>query len=559
MTTYLTIEITIIILLTLLMIFLMYRNKLFHKENSLKEFIIKNKIPLLTILLFIIFTTIRLLFIEEIPYGLNRDEASAGYDAYNILNYGVDRHLDSFPVYFKSWGGGQNALYTYILIPFIYFLGLSTFSVRLPMAIISCIGLIYIYLIFKNRFNDKKGLFALFMFGITPYLIMKSRWGLESNLLPEFIIFMYYNFDKYLIEKKNINLYSFFILAGITTYTYSTTFMILPIMMLMLMIAFCFIKKEIPIKNFLIGLSITALISLPLIIFVCINQFGLDTVHIGFLTIPKLESNRMNSILSYDILNNTYKSILYLFSSYDIGYYNKAEFYSIFYPIISLVFLGYGIIYIAKNYKKNNIILLICMLVPAILLMMLTEPRLNRINYTVIIYLIIIIYGGLYFCNKKDDKSNKPIIILTALVLSGYFCSFLFYYKTIYSNPSCHNDLFSNAIVDISKKAKKNKKNIYLINKKYSQFIYYLFATKLSPYELNENSKTKESEFETEAYSQINNQYFDEDILLLRENSYYVIDENYSDEQIDVLKEKLKDAKIEYKLYKIDYFFIIET
>ena len=56
-----------------------------------------------------------------------------GYEAYSILNYGIDRNGNVLPVFLVSWGSGQNALYTYILIPFIKLLGLSSFSVRLPM------------------------------------------------------------------------------------------------------------------------------------------------------------------------------------------------------------------------------------------------------------------------------------------------------------------------------------------------------------------------------------------------------------------------------------------
>ena len=59
----------------------------------------------------------------DIPFGLNVDEAGAAYDALNIARYGVDRWLNSYPVYFTNYGDGQNALYIYMTAILIKFSG----------------------------------------------------------------------------------------------------------------------------------------------------------------------------------------------------------------------------------------------------------------------------------------------------------------------------------------------------------------------------------------------------------------------------------------------------
>lgn len=41
----------------------------------------------------------RLILIGQVPYGLNQDEASAGYEAWSILNYGIDRVVRPFRVH----------------------------------------------------------------------------------------------------------------------------------------------------------------------------------------------------------------------------------------------------------------------------------------------------------------------------------------------------------------------------------------------------------------------------------------------------------------------------
>ena len=63
------------------------------------------------LMLAIVLNTYRL---GEVPRGVHVDEAGMTYDAYCIANYGVDRFLKHLPVYFINFGGGQNALYTYL-------------------------------------------------------------------------------------------------------------------------------------------------------------------------------------------------------------------------------------------------------------------------------------------------------------------------------------------------------------------------------------------------------------------------------------------------------------
>ena len=131
---------------------------------------------------------IRIIFIDKYPIGLNQDEASSAYEAWSILNFGIDRNGQSFPVQFISWGSGQNVLYSYLMIPFISIFGLNTLSIRLPMALIGCISLVVFYYFMKSTFGNKKSVLFLFIFAIFPWHLMKSRWGLESNIFPDLIL-----------------------------------------------------------------------------------------------------------------------------------------------------------------------------------------------------------------------------------------------------------------------------------------------------------------------------------------------------------------------------------
>jgi hypothetical protein len=57
-----------------------------------------------------------------------------GWDAYDLGHYGTDHNGISDPVLLTSFGSGQNALYAYVLIPFVYH-SLTPLTVRLPMLV----------------------------------------------------------------------------------------------------------------------------------------------------------------------------------------------------------------------------------------------------------------------------------------------------------------------------------------------------------------------------------------------------------------------------------------
>ena len=138
------------------------------------------------------------------PNALNCDEASAGYEAFSLLNYGIDRNGNHNPSFLVAWGSGQNALLTYLIIPLIKIFGLKTIAIRLPMAILGCVSLVILYLLLRKISNKKLAIIGLAFFAICPWHIMKSRWGLESNLFPDLILIFAYMLIKGIEDKNKI-------------------------------------------------------------------------------------------------------------------------------------------------------------------------------------------------------------------------------------------------------------------------------------------------------------------------------------------------------------------
>ena len=120
----------IVIIFSLIISIIILRKEFNKKYEKIIEWLKVNKLVIITFVIFVVGFTVRLIGITNYPNGLNCDEASIGYEAYSLLNYGIDRNGNSWPVFLEAWGSGQNALYMYIIMPFIKIFPWWTFTCR---------------------------------------------------------------------------------------------------------------------------------------------------------------------------------------------------------------------------------------------------------------------------------------------------------------------------------------------------------------------------------------------------------------------------------------------
>jgi 4-amino-4-deoxy-L-arabinose transferase-like glycosyltransferase len=146
---------------------------------------------LLGVFAFLIFVGVllRVLFLGSLPAGLQQDEASIGYETLSLLKTGADRWGVKWPVYFISWGSGQNTLYAYLSIPFVWLFGNTDFAIRF-LSMILGLGAIFLSykLIFRIYGEQLLALFVAVFFLFEPWHFMQSRWAFEGNIIPFFII-----------------------------------------------------------------------------------------------------------------------------------------------------------------------------------------------------------------------------------------------------------------------------------------------------------------------------------------------------------------------------------
>ena len=307
--------------------------------------------------LFVLFSVTRLWRLTVLPSGIHVDEAGMAYDAWNLSQYGVDRYLKSWPVYFINFGGGQNALYTWICAGLFKIFGYHTILIRIPSVIFSFINLVFGVLIAKKVYPDRKYLPFLsgLLIVICPYFIMAGRLGLECNLLLGISsVFIYC-----LLQGLDTQKYKWYVFAGIAggfiLYTYALTYIFVPLFLLFLL-AYSVATKQFHIKSWVAMGIPMFILALPLILVQMVNMFDLPEMYIGPLTITKLPEYRISELglFSFENFKALVKSLL--IGDKWLPYNSSSEYcnlYAVTIPLSMLGFISCGI-KIVRNLKKRQ-------------------------------------------------------------------------------------------------------------------------------------------------------------------------------------------------------------
>ena len=485
------------------------------KSENKKSFLKQNIFSLLSIVVIFVGCFARLIYIDIYPVGLNQDEASSAYDAWSVANYGIGRNGESFPVHFIAWGSGQNALYGYLMIPFIQLFGLSNLAIRLPMALVGCISLVIFYYFMKSAFDEKKAFVFTVIFAIFPWNLMKSRWGLESNLFPDLILWAIYAMYFGIINKKKAFVWLSGILFGISTYSYGTAYFFVPISLLFIYLSLI-IAKKITIKQALSHLVIVVIVSLPMILFVIINYFNLDTIKLGPITIPKLETVRFKEITSLSSgLTNTFQRFIHNISilcTNDGILLNYTVPYGLFYNIwLTSLFIIIGfILSIRKHFKSPVYTFMNCLFIASLLLMFFVDGSINRINIIFIPLTFYIAYGIISF--KK-----WAIIPLTIYLI--FFMLLQYYYYTDYQDTlnKYMKVGFKEAITETSN---LDYDKLYIDSSIYAPYIFYLMYNEVpTPYYID-NVQKSNADGMWQSIDVIDNVYFSIPSSLEEKNVY---------------------------------------
>ena len=506
---------------------------------------------IVVISIIILGSMIRIIGIDKIPNGFNADEISSGYEAFSILHYGIDRNGKFLPVFLQSWGSGQNALLTYLIIPFMVILGTNILAVRLPMAIISSISLIIMYKLLRKIGNKKIALIGLIFFAICPWHIMKSRWGLESNLFPDLILLATYLMIKGLEDKKTVIYYIAFVVFGLSAYSYGTSYFFLPVFIIPVLIILIK-QKKITIKRAILSLLVVAITALPIMGYVIINTLGIDEIKLPFLTIPRLEVNRykeITSIFSSNAINRmlaTMKAGLKIVVMQRDGFpWNAINEYGTIY-LFSGIFMIIGLICNCINKTKDKIkyrFVINIWFIVSILMMAVVAPNINRLN---IIQIPVIYYTILGIDNVTNCKSK---ILKSAIVLL-YAISFM-QFMLAYVKEDCNTYCtFESGLEEPIKYINTlEDKQVHITNKIHEPYIHVLFLSEYNTKNFVDTVKYEDEKVEIRQVQEFGNYHF-EDI------------ENIENNQEDVYMIKKEDKEQynleDFKVTEFEKYIVVE-
>lgn len=196
-------------------------------------FIRQHKILILLSLNLLLAFFLRFYNLTTDPSGLHQDEAVNGVDAFALGHTLRDHHGNFLPPMLESYGDWASPVVTYLTVPFVMLLGLSIFSVRLPVALAGVASIWLMYLIVKRLTGRKDlALLASFFLCIMPWHIMTSRWATPPNIVTFFLLLAIYSFLR--VSDGEPKIWKFALVAvcaALLTYTYPTLKMFAPLLL----------------------------------------------------------------------------------------------------------------------------------------------------------------------------------------------------------------------------------------------------------------------------------------------------------------------------------------
>ena len=390
------------------------------------------------------------------------------YDSYSVMLTGKDQTGEFLPLTFKM-GAGRPAGYVYGSIPFVYLFGPSVWGVR-GLSFVSGLGIIILmYFLGKKIFNEKVGLMSSLLASASLWDIYLSRAGFEAHFalfltLFGVVLFLYH---------KYIPMALFW---GVAIFTYPTFKLTIPLLFLIL-IFFEGFRKVFSQKLFLVSLFILALFA-----GVSVRQTLNSSSEERFLRLNIFSDNslqesiiqKINEQRNISSLPNNIKPLIYnrplaytriLFENYVENLspsflylrgdrnprHNPGEMGMLY--LVELPLLFTGLYFLAKNSKRNLILIITWILIVPLATMFMGQTHALRNNLMLPAFILISSYAFINISTKTQ------ILALSLFGIQLIFCLFTIYFFA----PNKFGSFWSLDAKIASEKAINSDKNIEVV------------------------------------------------------------------------------------------------
>lgn len=263
----------------------------------------------IVLLLILISSILRLWSFGLTPPSPDWDEAALGYNAYAILHTGKDEYGQFMPVVLRSFDDYKPALYSYLIIPFLFIFGLSIQAVRMPSVLFGVLTVVAVFFLCEYLFNNKKLSFLIaFLLAISPWHIQFSRIGFESNVGLALNIFGILFFLKGL--KKPYLLFVSIISFCASVYVYQSEKVFSPLILFLLVIIFWRDVWKISKKYLTAVVLLGALLVLPMGVYLLTNPHALARAKGVSVFADNTQIAQTTLRLGIDLKNHDYLGVL---------------------------------------------------------------------------------------------------------------------------------------------------------------------------------------------------------------------------------------------------------
>lgn len=458
---------------------------------------------------------IRILGVSSTPPGLTWDEVSLGYNAYSILTTGRDEYGEILPLTLKSFGDYKPALYSYLIIPFIFFFGLNELAVRLPSVVFGTASILLVFLLVRELFkSDIKGYLASLMYALSPWAMIFSRPAFEANLSVFMNLLGFYLLVRWINSRNLTLLLISLIVFCFSIFTYQASRLFVPIIIFTTVLISGRYKRLATKEMGLFGGMFLILIATFFTLIILGQTDRLASVN--YFAYTRLEE-KTQIILNEDNLKNDFYFTFFhgqwfeyirgLFERYLMYFSPKtllidgdyAERHSTpdigVLNLYSLIFLPLGLYWLIKKenrYSQNLILLwLLVSPLPAVLSRDLFTT-LRGINMSIPwailegLGLYFIVFNGLRYLWLKyliRVLAGLAIVVSVGVFLDSYFIHL----------PKEHSKFWLYGYKQVFEKTEElnfDKYRQVVISDDYGQpYIYYLFYSKYSPLKFQNQAK----------------------------------------------------------------------
>lgn len=230
----------------------------------------KNKFTLIFCGVLLLAVFFRIYRLTGVPPALHGDELGVGYNAYTLLKSARDEYGRFLPLTFRS---DFTPLIFYATIPSIALLGLTEFATRFPTALIGIFTIPAVYfLVYELTKQKKLALLTILLIALSSWHIRTSRIALELTWALFFQVVAMTLFLRSLRTGRSILVMSF-IFFSISIFSYHSTKMTTPLLLISLMVIYRQQVRKIAGYKFLL-LLFSLCIVIPILLYLKLQAFS---------------------------------------------------------------------------------------------------------------------------------------------------------------------------------------------------------------------------------------------------------------------------------------------